>query len=193
MARLPRSISLRRRRRPGPAGQLGRRHRHEHPLEGRHSRPRALEPDRLGRPAVRHFRGQQPRRRDVQARALWRGHRVGGPHAAAMGRDCDRSPDGQDDLAADRLRRRAERKAPHQSHLRQRHARHRRPLRRRVLRLAGALRLRHRRPARLAEGPRRARTSAPTICPNTSGARPVRRSSTRTSSSCSATRRRGRS
>ena len=91
-----------------------------------------------------------------------------------------RSPDGQDRLAAHGVRGRAAREAAHQGDLRQRHAGNRRPLRRRVLRLAGALRLRH---ATASWRGRRTSASsipAPTTCPSTSGARRARRSSTRT-------------
>ena len=86
-------------------------------------------------------------------------------------------PDRQDRLGARRLRGPAARAAPHQVDLRQRHAGDRRPHRRRVVRLAGRLRVRHRRHAAVEGGsrpPRRRRLRRPDA---SSGAPPARRSS----------------
>ena len=65
--------------------------------------------------------------------------------------------------------------------------------RRRLLRIAGALRVRHERQADLGEGSRRAQRRRVRSAGVPSGARRARRSSTRISSSCSATRRTSRS
>ena len=64
---------------------------------------------------------------------------------------------GKHAVAADRAHRRAEGQAPHQVHARQLDAGHRRPLHPRVLRIGGAVRLRHEGEAGLEEGLRPAR------------------------------------
>ena len=97
----------RRRRRPASARHVERHDRREHPLAHADSRPRALEPDRLGRPRLRHQRHQQPRERDVQARALRRRRCLGRSLAAALDALRDRQADRQDAVGARRARRRA--------------------------------------------------------------------------------------
>ena len=126
--------------------RLGRQERRERPLANADPRPRALEPDRVGRSDLRDERRQQRRRT-----------RRSGPAstATATRRTIDRAQrwmivrdrqaHGQDRLGARGLRRGADRQAAHQVDLRERHARHRRPHRRRLVRFAGRPRLRRQR------------------------------------------------
>ena len=72
---------------------------------------------------------------------------------------------GKIDLAARRLRRRADRQAPRQVDLRQRHACHRRPHRRRLVRFAGCPRLRRQRHTSCGKSISVGSTSAPTTFP----------------------------
>ena len=145
------------------------------------ARPRPLQPHRLGRSRLRDERGQQPRRRHLQAGPLRRGRRP--PRTARVQRwivmRIDRRT-GKTDWELHGVRGRAAREAPHQGDLRQRHARNRRPLCRRVLRLAGPLRFRHATASCAWKKDLGVLESAPTTCPSTSGARRARRSSTRT-------------
>ena len=145
LAVVPRARSLRRQRQAEPARHVESGDRREHPVAHADSRTRALEPDRLGRHALRHQRDQQPRQRDVQAGSLRRRRCIRRSLASSLDALRDRQAHRQDPLGAHRGAGRAAQQAAHQVHLRQRLARHRRPHRRRVVRIAGHLRLRRRR------------------------------------------------
>ena len=110
-----------------------------------------------------------------------------------LARDLLRQADRQAALGAHRARRRAEGEAAHEVDARQLHARDRRPLHPRVLRIGGAVRLRHEGQAGLEEGLRPAGLRLLHGARTRSGDLPARRSSTATASSSRSTCRRARS
>ena len=130
------------RRRGPPARGMGRRQGHGRSLEDADPRPRALEPRGVGRPGVRDDGDLVAPRRQLQARALRRGHGVRRHDGAPLPGAEPRPDERRGPVDPHCVRRGAAREAAHQGHLRERLARHRRPVRRRLLRLAGALRLR---------------------------------------------------
>ena len=84
LAVVPRTAGLGRRRRPASARHLGRKTGENILLAHADSRPRALEPGRLGQPRLRHQRGQQRSEGDVPARPVRRRRRVGRSLAASL-------------------------------------------------------------------------------------------------------------
>ena len=123
----------------------------ERQLEGRDSGPWFFEPDRLGRHAVSHDGGanRQGRRR-TRRRRRPRSRRQRGRGGTSLRRDGDRSPLGEDALAADRGDRDPARGIPPDlRQLRLAQSRDGRPARVCLLRLAGSLRVRHEREADL--------------------------------------------
>src|SRR5262249_8438802 len=74
------------------------------PLANADSGARALEPDRLGGPGVRHERDQQPRERDVQAGTVWRRRCLRRYVQPEMGALRDRHEHRQDPVGAGRVR-----------------------------------------------------------------------------------------
>ena len=182
--------ALGRGRRPEPARSLGRRQRREHPVAHADRRARALEPDRLGQPHLRHDRGQQPirTRRSARASMATATRPTIAPASAGLIYAIDKRT-GKVEWERVALRRRADRQAPHQVDLRERHAGHRRPHRRRLVRIAGRPRLRRQRDTSCGRSISGTSTSAPTTSRRSSGARRARRSSGTAWSSCRSTRR----
>ena len=122
LAVVPRRPGGRRGGRPAAAGRLEPEDGRARALADADSRPRALEPDRVGQSRVRDQRRQQRSEGDVPARTLRRRRCVGRSLDAAVDAVRARRADREDRVGARRLRGRAARAAPHQVDLRQRHA-----------------------------------------------------------------------
>ena len=125
-------------------------------LEDADPRARRLEPDRLGRHAVRDHGRQQRSEGVLPPRPLRRRRAVEGRGAALLARAVPRQEDRQGPLGEGRPRGRAEDQAPPQVQPGLRDAGHRRQDRGRALRLRGPLRLRPAGQAAVEARPRRA-------------------------------------
>ncbi len=139
LAVVPRRSGGRHRRGTELARLVGRSVGPEHCLAHADSRPRTFESRRLGRPAFRHHRDQQPRRCHLQARAVRRRRRLGRPLVASLDGVRPRQVVRQSAVGAAGVRGRATQQAAREVDLCQLDAGNRRPHRRGLVRIARRL------------------------------------------------------